>query len=291
VTAIEITPILTEPRNRRALRYLGPLVRTPRGAIGLTLVVILLLCGLLAPLIAPYNPNGQTSTALLGPSAAHFFGTDELGRDNFSRVLYALRIDFLITVIGVPLGAALGICIGFLSGLGSWIDLVVQRCLDVVLAFPAILLGLMVAAALSPSVKSIIIAVVITSVPIYARLTRLGFLSLRDRDFIAAAKLMVLPERRVLLHHFLPNGVDPVIVQLGISMASAVFLEGSLSFVGLGVQLPQPSLGNMLRAATAYLSTDPIYAVGAMIPLVGLVLGYYLISEALNQSLLRGNDD
>jgi peptide/nickel transport system permease protein len=269
------------------LRRRPVLYGSPMATAGLVILAVLLLAGLLAPLIAPYSPNVQTNQALAGPGAGHLLGTDELGRDVFSRMLYGIREDALAILVAVPIGALAGVALGLLSGLARWLDTILQRLFDVMLAFTALIAGVTVASIIGPGLTAVMITIAIVNIPLFGRLTRTAVLSLRHRDFVVAAEVLGLPPRRVLLRHVLPNGVDPLIVQLALSVSMAVFIEGAMSFVGLGVLLPQPSLGNMLQESVNYLGKNPYYALGPMLAVILLVMGCQLVADGLTRKLLR----
>lgn len=283
VTAQQAAGAQLTVRGRRRAVLFG----SPMATIGLVILLLLLLAGLLAPLIAPYTPNAQTNQALTGPGAGHLLGTDELGRDVFSRMLYGIREDALALLVAVPIGALAGVALGLLSGLARWLDTILQRLFDVMLAFTALIAGVTVASIIGPGLSAVMATIAIVNIPLFGRLTRTSVLSLRHRDFVVAAEVLGVPPRRVLLRHVLPNGVDPLIVQLALSVSMAVFIEGAMSFIGLGVLLPQPSLGNMLQESVNYLGKNPWYAVGPMLAVILLVLGCQLVADGLNRKLLR----
>ena len=269
------------------LRRRPALFGSPMATVGLALLAVLLLAGLLAPLIAPHAPNAQTDQALASPGAGHLLGTDELGRVVFSRMLYGIREDALAILVAVPIGALAGVALGLLSGLARWLDTILQRLFDVMLAFTALIAGVTVASIIGPGLTAVMVTIATVNVPLFGRLTRTSVLSLRRSDFVVAAEVVGVPPHRVLLRHVLPNGVDPLIVQLALSLSMAVFIEGGMSFIGLGVLLPQPSLGNMLQASVNYLNSNPYYALGPMLVVILLVLGCQLVADGLTRKLLR----
>ena len=283
VAAQQVAEVQLTARVRRLRVLFG----SPMATAGLVILAVLLLAGLLAPLIAPYAPDLQSSQALAGPGAGHLLGTDELGRDVFSRMLYGIREDALAIVVAVPIGALAGVALGLVSGLARWLDTILQRLFDVMLAFTALIAGVTVASIIGPGLTAVMVTIAIVNIPLFGRLTRTSVLSLRHRDFVVAAEVLGLPPRRVLLRHVLPNGVDPLIVQLALSVSMAVFIEGAMSFVGLGVLLPQPSLGNMLQESVNYLGKNSWYALGPMLAVILLVMGCQLVADGLTRKLLR----
>ena len=277
------TPVPAGERVRRRPLVLG----SPMATAGLLIVAVILLAGILAPLLAPYAPNAQTDSALATPSYAHLLGTDELGRDVLSRIMYGIRQDALAICVAVPVGALAGIGLGLLCGLARWLDTVLQRLFDVMLAFTALIAGVTAASIIGPGLETVMVTIAVVNVPLFGRLTRTSVRSLERRDFVVAAQVVGASPRRVLTRHVLPNGVDPLIVQLALSLSMAVFIEGGMSFVGLGVVPPQPSLGNMLQESVNYLSKNPFYALGPMIVVTLLVLGFQLIADGVTRRLLR----
>jgi peptide/nickel transport system permease protein len=263
-------------------------VRFPETATGLTIVVLLFLLGILAPLIAPYGVDEQSRDSFARIGWTHLLGTDEFGRDIFTRVLYGIRQDVVVAGLAVPLGAVLGTLLGLLCGLHRVVDTVVQRIFDVMLAFTALVLGVAVAAtAIGPGMTAIIVTVVLVNVPLFGRLTRTAVHSQRTRDYVVAAEVVGVGRMRVLLRHILPNSLDVLIVQAALSLSMAVFIEGAMSFVGLGIAPPAPSLGALLRTGANFIYQSPWYALGPIIVVTALVLGFNLIADGLNRGLLR----
>lgn len=265
------------------LSTLARLVRHPTGAIGLGLIAIIALGALIAPLIAPVGPLDQErGNELAGLSSAHPFGTDEFGRDIFSRVLYGARISIGVGVVALLCGAALGVTFGVVAGFrGGRLDVVMTRLLDVLLAFPPILLGIAVTAVIGPSARSVGVAVAIASIPDFARIARAATLSERARDYVVAAQALGAPGGRIMARHLLPNIFPPLLVQLSVAMSFAILLEAGLSFLGVGVQAPQPSWGSMLQTARTYLYQAPSYAVFSGVALTLLLIGFNFLADAL----------
>jgi peptide/nickel transport system permease protein len=268
-------------RWARALRY-------PETVAGLTVVVVLVLLGVFAPWIAPYGVDEQSSNSFAGISSAHLLGTDEFGRDVFSRVLYGIRQDVLVAGIAVPLGALVGTALGLLCGLHRIVDSIIQRVFDVMLAFTALVLGVAVSAtAIGPGQTAIMVTVALVNVPMFGRLTRTAVQAQRGRDYVVAAEVIGASRPRVLLRHILPNALDALIVQAALSLSMAVFIEGAMSFVGIGIRPPEPSLGALLRTSANFLNQNQWYALGPIIVVTALVLGFNLIADGLNRGLLR----
>ncbi|MBP8532198.1 ABC transporter permease [Streptomyces sp. MK37H] len=263
------------------------LLRRPVLSMGLGLVVVLVLAGVLAPLLAPAAPTQQGPLALAHPSAAHPLGTDEYGRDLFSRVLYGLRQDVFATVIAVPIGALAGILIGLASGLARWLDTAIQRLFDVMLSFTALIAGVTVAMIIGSGGTAVMVTIALVNVPLFGRLIRSSVVGERRRDYVVAATAIGSGRVRILVRHILPNGLDPLIVQFALSMSTAVFIEGGMSYVGLGIRPPAPSLGSLLQGSMNFLAQNPWYAIGPMAAVTLLVLGFQLVADGLTAGLLR----
>jgi len=272
----------TQSRYRSALM-------SPRGIAGVAILGTVILLGLLAPVLSSFGPEVQTRLAdLQGPSSTHLLGTDELGRDLWSRNLYGIRVDLVVAAIGVPLGAITGAVLGVAGA--AWrraSDTVVQRLFDVLLAFPALILAVTVAAIVAPGKEAITVTIVLANIPIFGRIARDAYRTQSVREYITAARVLGVPRRRLVARHVFPNISDALIVQLALSVSLAVFLEAGMSFLGIGVQLPAPSLGNILSGALPYLSSNLNYAIGPIVAISGLVIGYNLVADALNSAVLR----
>ena len=230
--------------------------RHPRLVIGGTLVAILVFAALLAPLLTRYDPIvGDISDSLNPPSAAHWLGTDDQGRDVMARVLYGARISLSVALISVSIGLVSGVSIGMIAGYaGGVLDLLLMRVIDALLAFPGLLLAISITAALGPQIQNAMIAIGIISIPVYARLTRAQILSLREREFITAARAIGVGDLRIALVHLLPNIANSLIVQATLTTAFAILQEAVLSFLGLGAQPPQPSWGQDINYNQRYLT-------------------------------------
>jgi peptide/nickel transport system permease protein len=275
--------------RRRATRhpYVAALATT-RGRIGLALVGLVILAGLLAPLLTSQDPTDQSGGALLAPgSPGHLLGTDDLGRDVLSRLLYGTRADLEVIALGVPLGALLGCALALLAAVHPVLDTVVQRLFDLVLAFPGLILALAITAVLGPGRLPVVVVIALAEVPVFGRQLRAGILVQREREYAIAARIGGTGRARLLLRHILPNAADPLVVQIAVSLTIAVFLEGAMSFLGVGVRPPEPTLGSMLSQALPYLAQAPYFAAGPLLTVTLLVLGFSLLSEALNREIRR----
>ena len=277
--AAGITPA---PRPRRAA-LLRLISRQPLLFLGLLLVGGMTIASLFAPLLAPYAPNDMDLDAILAaPSAAHWLGTDALGRDVLSRLLYGGRVSlwvgFVAVGISVSIGATLGLISGYFRGL---VDECVMRLVDIMLCFPSFFLILAVIAFLEPSLFNIMVVIGLTSWMGTARLVRAETLTLRERDYVASARLSGAGLARILFLHILPNALPPVLVSATLGVAGAILVESSLSFLGLGVQPPTPSWGNMLLEGKESLEIAPWLSVFPGFAILFTVLGYNLLGESL----------
>lgn len=268
----------SRPDDRRRLTGL----RRGRGILGLTLVGVVVLLGVLAPVLAPYAPGTQFAGANLTPSSgAHWLGTDEVNRDILSRALYGIRVDLLVVFLAVPVGAVLGSLLGLVSSWWSWSDIVAQRALDLVLAFPPLILGIALTAFLGPGVFTVVVVIVAVELPVFGRLMRTAVRGVRQMPYVEAAQVVGARPSWVLRRHVLPNSLEPVTVQLAVSMSVAVFIEGAMSFLGLGVRPPTPSLGSLIRDGVKVMYDAPWFAIGPLLVVVALVLGLLLIAKSL----------
>ena len=253
-----------------------------RGLVGLVLLAVLVLAGLLAPLLAPYPPNEQIPGAnLLRPSAAHLFGTDHVNRDVFSRTLYGIRTDLVIVFVAVPIGALLGTLAALLGTLVGAVDLALQRAFDVVLAFPTLIFAIGLTAVIGPGATTVIIVIAVLETPIFARLLRSSILKVRALPYVETAEAIGARQSWVLRRHILPNAAEPVGVQLALSLSLAVFVESAMSFLGIGVRPPQPSLGSLIADGIDYVDSNLGFVLGPLVAVVILVLSLQLIAQGL----------
>jgi peptide/nickel transport system permease protein len=270
--------------GRRALRRLA----SRAGAIfGFAVVAFFVLVALLAPWLAPYDPLGTSWSAVrAAPSAAHWFGADELGRDVLSRIIWGARASILAGVVSVSISLALGVPIGMAAGyLGRWIDALISRITDAMLACPFLILAIALAAFLGPSLTNAMIAIGISATPIFIRLTRAQVLAAKAEDYVEAARALGNPHLRIALRHIFPNIVAPLIVQATLAIAAAVIAEASLSFLGLGQQPPAPSWGSMLNTARNYVDQAPWMAIWPGLSIFLLVLSFNLLGDGLRDAL------
>ncbi|MDO9630352.1 MAG: ABC transporter permease [Humidesulfovibrio sp.] len=254
---------------------------------GLVLVGGMSLAAILAPLLAPYNPNAiNVDAMLLTPSAGHWLGTDALGRDVLSRILFGARVSLWVGFVAVGISSAIGLVLGLVAGyFGRLTDEIIMRGVDVMLCFPSFFLILAVIAFLEPSLVTIMAVIGLTSWMGVARLVRAETLSLRGRDFVLAAKVAGAGPVRIIFRHILPNALAPVLVSATLGIAGAILVESSLSFLGLGVQPPDASWGNMLLDGKEVLEIAPWLSVFPGLAILFTVLGYNLLGESLRDLL------
>ena len=263
------------------------LLRRPAAAVGLAIIAFFVVLALLAPIVSPYDPLATSWTAIRkAPSAAHWFGTDEIGRDVLARVIWGARASLLAGVVSVAISLSIGVPIGLLAGYaGGKVDMLISRLTDAVLACPFLILAIALAAFLGPSLTNAMIAIGVSATPVFIRLTRGQTLAIKAEEFVLAARAIGNPPWRVALAHVLPNVVPALIVQGTLAIAAAVIAEASLSFLGLGQQPPAPSWGSMLNTAKNYIDNAPWMAVWPGVSIFVLVLSFNLVGDGLRDAL------
>jgi len=275
------------PRSRPGLDLLRKALRHGSVLFGGGIILTLGLVALFGASLAPYDPMAMDFTARFAPpSWAHPFGTDDFGRDVFSRVLYGAAVSFQVAFIAVGISGVAGIALGLTAGyLGGWVDEVIMRVMDVLFAFPAVLLAITVMAILGRGVENAMIAIAIVYAPIFARVTRGAVISVRDRDFVMAARALGQGQLRIMLRHVLPNALGPIIVQTSLSLAFAILAEAALSFFGLGTQPPDPSWGRMLSEGRGFLQQAPWMGIFPGLAIMVSVLGFNTLGDGLRDVL------
>ncbi|MBU1888323.1 MAG: ABC transporter permease [Candidatus Omnitrophica bacterium] len=256
---------------------------------GAAIVLFFAAVALFAPLLSPYDPGEiDIENILTGPSPEHLLGTDSLGRDLFSRMIYGTRISLLVGLIAVGISALIGVILGSLAGYyGRWVDTLIMRFVDVMLCFPTFFLILAVIALLEPSIINIMIIIGVTSWMGVARLIRAEILSLKERDFIYAEKAIGASDLRIISRHLIPNAMGPVLVSVTLGVAAAILVESSLSFLGIGVQPPTPSWGNILSEGKSVMGAAWWMLFFPGLAIFITVLGYNLLGEGIREELLR----
>ena len=263
------------------------LLRNPVAMAGGAIVILLILVAVAAPYVAPYDPIHQDlANSLAGPSMTHLAGTDVHGRDIFSRIIHGTRISLRIGFLGMLLGCVGGVILGLVAGYyGGWADTIIMRLMDVQLAFPGLLVAICIIAIIGPGLENVILAVGIFSVPLFARVTRGQILSLKEQEFIVAARMMGAQDGRIMLNHLLPNAVAPLLVLCTLRIATAILTAASLSFLGLGAQPPIPEWGAMLSDGRAYLAIAPHVATTPGLAILITVLSFNLLGDGLRDAL------
>lgn len=254
---------------------------------GFVVVIVMIVLALGAPFFATHGVRAiSAASRFQGPSTAHFFGTDNLGRDLFSRIIYGIRMSAVIAGSSIAVALIIGVLLGLIAGyVGSWTDEVLMRLMDIIYAFPPLLLALTIVAVFGTGAESIIAAIAIGRVPGFARITRAAVLAQRANEFVDAAVSIGASHRRVLLRHILPNCLAPIIVMTSISAAVAILTEASLSFLGLGIQPPTPSLGGLLKDSLPYLSQAPWLAIFPGVVIAVVVFALNLLGDGLRDLL------
>lgn len=254
---------------------------------GAFIIIFFVLVAIIAPFIAPYGYDElHAGERLTGPSTQNWFGTDDLGRDIFTRIVYGARISLFVGFFSVTGALVMGTLLGVIAGFfGRWVDLLISRIFDVLLAFPSILLAIAIVAILGPSLQNALLAIAIINIPIFGRLVRSRVLSIREEEYILAAKALGMKNSRILFHHILPNSVAPIIVQATLSFGSAILEAAALGFLGLGAQPPTPEWGKMLSDARQYIQTAPWTVLFPGLSIMLVVLGFNLLGDGLRDAL------
>jgi peptide/nickel transport system permease protein len=281
--------VMRVPRADRAATLRSIVRRNPRMIVGGTLIIILVFVAAFAPFIAPFDPiQVRVADSLLPPgSKGHLLGTDDLGRDVLSRVMWGARISLSVGVISVSIGFLVGVSVGLIAGyLGGLFDLLAMRAIDALLAFPFLVLAIAITAALGPEIRNTMIAIGIVAVPAYARLTRGQVLSVRERDFVVAARTVGASPLRIVLRHIFPNITNPLVVQATLGTAGAILAEAALSFLGLGAQAPTPSWGLDINYSQRYLANLKWWmSAGPGIAIFTAVFAFNFLGDALRDAL------
>ncbi|MCM3115778.1 ABC transporter permease [Neobacillus sp. MER 74] len=283
ITTVIVEEKLTPPWKEAWISF----YKNRLALIGLGIVVFFIIIAIIAPIIAPYSYKAQVLTdRMLPPSSDHWFGTDDFGRDIFSRIVYGARISLWVgffSVLGsVVAGTSLGIVAGYY---GRWVDAIISRIFDIMLAFPSILLAIAVVSILGPSLQNALIAIAVINIPNFGRLVRSKVLSVKQEEYIMAARAVGMKDTRILLRHILPNSISPVIVQATLAIATAIIEAAALGFLGMGAQAPTPEWGKMLADSKNYITQAPwtLFFPGVAIMLT--VLGFNLMGDGLRDIL------
>jgi peptide/nickel transport system permease protein len=284
---------LAIPRARAAARRLHngrmwrPIRRYPIGCLGGAIVILVVLLALSADLITPYDPVWQIDERLTPPNSDYILGLDEFGRDVFSRIIYGSRVSLyagIVSVIAIalPVGSVLGVLAGYFRG---WIDTLLSRLVDIMFAFPALLLAITIVGVLGPSLTNTMIAIGIVYAPTFARIARGSTLGVANLDYIMASRTIGAGSQRIIVRHVLPNIAAPLIVQTTLALSTAILIEATLSFLGLGTQPPMPSWGTMLGTGRRYMELAPWVAIYPGVAIMIAVLGFNLAGDGLRDAL------
>ena len=263
------------------------MIRDPLSILGLTLVVLLFIGALFAEYITPYSPTAiDVKSRLAAPSFEHLLGTDQLGRDTFTRVLYGGRVALQVAAWSISLALSAGLILGMLAGYGPrWLDNALLLLFDSVRSFPTIMFALAIITLTGPSLNMVILVIVVTSIPVYARIVRTQTMSLKEQEFVLAARALGTGWFRILRVHFLPNVIGPLFILASMDIPVVVTIEAGLSFLGLGVRPPTPSWGSILGDGYAYIRATPWLVVAGGVPLILTTLGFTFMGEALRDVL------
>lgn len=263
------------------------LLKSKIGIAGLAIIIFMILVAASAPILAPYSPFKQNILSRYkAPSPAHLLGTDEMGRDILSRIIYGSRISLQVGLVSVSLALVFGVSFGLLAGYyGGKLDMLIMRFMDIMLAFPSILLAIGIVAILGPQLKNAMLAIGIINVPRFARIVRSSVLSIKESEYISAARALGAGDLRIIFKHLLPNAMAPLIVQTTLSIATAILEAAALSFLGLGAQPPSPEWGAMLSDARSSLQKAPWVAAFPGLAIIFGVLGFNLLGDGLRDAL------
>lgn len=286
-TALQQGKRQPQRRAARGVEFIRRVLRNRLAAIGVLIVGGLLVAALLAPWLAPYDPEVQFSDAARQPpSADYFFGTDNIGRDNFSRILYGTRVSLLVGVASMLFASVLGVTLGLAAGYyGGWLDTVIMRTMDALLAFPAVLLAIFIIAVLGPSLLNAILAVGIVYTPTFARLIRASALAIHAKEYMESARAIGLRDGQIMRRVILLNSLSPLVVQFSLGVGYAILVEAGLSFLGLGVQPPTPAWGSMLGYGRNYMAMAPWLTAFPGLAIFVTVLGFNFVGDGLREAL------
>jgi peptide/nickel transport system permease protein len=276
------SPLLRPAVRTRRNRSWGRALTRGQGLMGLVLLTLVVLAGVLAPLLAAYPPELQLDRAnLLTPSLAHPLGTDQVNRDVLARTLYGIRVDLVIVFVAVPIGASLGTAAALLGTTATAVDVGLQRLFDLLLAFPTLIFAIGLTAVAGPGTLTVIAVIATVETPIFARVLRSAILKVQALPYVEAARTIGAGRWWVLRRHVLPNATEPLGVQLALSLSLAVFVESAMSFLGIGVRPPAPSLGGLISDGIDYADSNAAFVLGPLAVVVVLVLALQLLARAL----------
>lgn len=281
-----LSAMVRRPQSQTAI-IVRQFRRSTTGMIGAVVMLLLICIALAAPVVAPYSPYTQDfGAAMQPPSREHWFGTDDVGRDILSRIIHGARISLRVGLISVAIGGGIGVLLGTIAGFyGRWVDNVIMRMIDVLLAFPGLLLALAVVAVLGPGLFNIMIAVGIGGIPTYARMSRSTTLTIRERDYVLAARSIGCSSPRIMLRYILPNSIPPIIVLATLGVAGAILTAAGLSFIGVGARPPTPEWGAMLSSARLYIRQAWWLTTFPGLAIVVTVLAINMVGDSVRDAL------
>ncbi len=284
-TGVPVT--IENTKSVRWRTFYKKLAKNKAAMAGAFIIIFVILMGIFAPLLATHDPNTtNVMNKLQGPSAENYLGTDDVGRDIFSRLLYGARISLGIGFVSTILGAIVGVTLGIVSGYyGRWVDSLIMRICDVLLAFPGILLALAIVSVLGASTRNVIIAVAFYAIPSFARIVRGSTLSVKKLEYIDAIKAMGAKDFRIIFKHILPNIMSPIIVQATLYIASAIITASALSFLGMGTRPPTAEWGAMLSQGRSYIAQAPHITLFPGLVILLVVIGFNLMGDGLRDAL------
>lgn len=271
--------------NRFSL--LRKLLTDPMGLIGFILVSVFFLAAIFADLLAPYDPNAiNIPTKLQGPSSAHWLGTDQLGRDTLSRLIFGARIAFIVAAVAIGCAVVIGVLLGSIAGYGGkWLDSIIMTLFDMMRSYPVIMFALAVVAIFGPSQTTIIAIIIVTATPTYGRLMRTQTLTLRQAEYVLASRALGLSTAVILLRHIVPNTIGPILIVASMDVPFVISVEASLSFLGLGIRPPTASWGGMLNDGYTFIKNSPWLVISAGAPLILVTIGFTYLGEQLRDIL------
>ncbi|MEG3132458.1 ABC transporter permease [Rouxiella sp. T17] len=282
-----VLPTIQTPSVRQSSRVLSKFLRNKSAVIGAVIVIVFAILALLAPWISPFDPIKADFMAVRkAPSALHWLGTDELGRDILSRLFWGARTSLMAGCVSVIIAIVIGVPLGLLAGYWQgWIDSVISRVIEAMLSCPFLVLAIALGAFLGPSLGNAMIAIGLSAMPIFARLTRAQVMNIRNEEYIEGARAIGLPDRWIIIKYILPNVMSPIVVQATLAIASAIITEASLSFLGLGQQPPFASWGAMLNTARSFLEQSPWMSLFPGLAIFLAVQGFNLLGDGLRDAL------
>jgi len=274
-------------------RFIRVLFNRPPVIFGIVVILLVIFTAIVAPLLAPYDPyDPDLSQTLQNPSPKHLLGTDSLGRDVLSRLIYGSRNSLMIGLVALAIASIFGMSLGLLAGyFGGWLNAIIMRVIDSLMSFPTILLALVIAALLGGGMRNVMIAIGISMLPGYARLMCGQVLSIKESDYVTAANISGATDMRVMFRHLLPNAFPPLLVLITLNIGTAIMMEAMLSFLGMGILPPEAAWGSMVNDGYRYLITNPILSIAPGVAIMVVILGFNLVGDGLRDALdprLRG---